>query len=234
MDRFRTRTHKRRCHVSHHSILWSALLCVGTSYANTNDLMAHVNTVGQRALASVPSAGIKVLKTNSLKNQADYKPLIDTLMQQATSNVPQKQHLQPVPNAILFVSFSMPESLLFALADEAADFNIPVVIKGLVQNDFKKTIETFDRLHRKAKKQHLTFNGVSIDPVWFQQFNITAGPALVVSLRPLRCETATVCPNLPFDVVYGNAHLKKGLELIAERGDAAPMTAKHILEQGHV
>ena len=215
-------------------IVLSVLMFSGVSIANMNDDLMAFDATGRRALASIPSDDINALKKSSIKNQADYKPLIDTLMQQATSNVPKKQHLQPVPNAILFVSFSMPESLLFALADEAADFNMPVVIRGLVQNDFKKTIATFERLHREAKKQHLKFNGVSIDPVWFQQFNITSVPALVVSLRPERCETTTVCPNLPFDVVYGNAHLKKGLELIVARGDAAPMTAKHILEQGHV
>jgi conjugal transfer pilus assembly protein TrbC len=210
------------------------MFCMPASHANTNDVIHALQASSALELSGVSGDEIAALKTSSAKNQADYKPLIDKLMQQATSNVPQKQHLQPVPNAILFVSFSMPKSLLFALADEAADFNMPVVIRGLVQNDFKKTIATFERLHREAKKQHLKFNGVSIDPVWFQQFNITSVPALVVSLRPETCETATVCPNLPFDVVYGNAHLKKGLELIVARGDAAPMTAKHILEQGHV
>jgi len=34
--------------------------------------------------------------------------------------------------------------------------------------------------------------------------------------------------------VYGNASIKKGLELIAQKGDAAPQLARTILENGHV
>lgn len=215
-------------------IVFSALMFSFAAYANMNDEIMAIGDSGKHALESVPNADISNLRTNSLKNQEEYKPLIDTIMQQATANLPQKQQLQPVPNAILFVSFSMPDSLLFALADEAAEYHIPVVIRGLIQNDFKQTVETFARLNRDAKKQNLNFSGVSIDPIWFQQFNITAVPALVVNLRPENCAQASLCPNLPFDVVYGNAHLKKSLELIAERGESAALVAKHILEQGYV
>ena len=155
-------------------------------------------------------------------------------MKEAKLGLHNTQGPQAAPDAILFVSFSMPESLLLSLSDQAAQFNIPVVIKGLVNNDFKQTVATFSRLSHEAKKQHLNFKGVSIDPVWFTQFNITAVPALVVSYRPASCDTASICVNQPFDVVYGNAQLKKGLEIIAERGESASLVAKKILEQGHV
>ena len=99
---------------------------------------------------------------------------------------------------------------------------------------FKQTVATFSRLSHEAQKQHLNFKGVSIDPVWFTQFNITAVPALVVSSRPASCHAASVCANQPFDVVYGNTQLKKGLEIIVDRGENASLVAKKILEQGHV
>ena len=107
-------------------------------------------------------------------------------------------------------------------------------MNGLKDNDFKKTIETFASLHQKAEKQHLNFQGISIDPVWFQQFSISKVPALVVTERPAHCEAQTVCINQPFDVVYGNASIKKSLALIAEKGTAGSAIAKKILGDGHV
>ena len=184
--------------------------------------------------AAITNDGIGRLQVISAQVKNDNRALIDAFMKEAKLGLQNKQGPQAAPDAILFVSFSMPESLLLSLSDQAAQFNIPVVIKGLVNNDFKQTVATFSRLSHEAKKQHLNFKGVSIDPVWFTQFNITAVPALVVSYRPASCDTASICVNQPFDVVYGNAQLKKGLEIIAERGESASLVAKKILEQGHV
>lgn len=164
---------------------------------------------------------------------AEPTPIADVLKSAKASN-PLRGPVQSASGAILFVSFSMPESLLFALSDEAAQLHIPVVVNGLVESDFKKTIVTFERLHRHAKKAHLHFEGISIDPVWFQQFQVSSVPALVVTERPTNCQPQTLCENQPFDVVYGNANLKKALALIAEKGDAAPQIAQKILEDGHV
>ena len=127
----------------------------------------------------------------------------------------------------------MPESLLFALCDEAAVFDIPVVVNGLVDNDFRKTIETFVRLHHDAQTQHRRFKGISIDPLWFEQFHITQVPALVLSDTHV-CAPQTLCANQPFDVVYGNASIKRSLSLIRDKGDAAPKLAHAMLENGHV
>ena len=98
--------------------------------------------------------------------------------------------------------------------------------------NYNKTI--VDIFYELAKKNHLNFKGVSIDPLWFEQFNISAVPALVVSARPANCEPQSLCANQAFDVVYGNASLKNSLELVAEKGETASLLAKSILENGHV
>lgn len=208
--------------------------CAAACFANTNDDIAAMQKTGRAQAASISHDRIQTLKVLSEQNQSEHKTLIDTLMSDAKSGLSDKQRAQAADGAMLFVSFSMPEPLLFALADEAATYHIPLVVNGLVDGDFKKTIDTFARLTANAKKQSLTFQGVSIDPVWFQQFHIESVPALVVTTRPEGCDAQTVCINQSFDVIYGNAHVKKGLELIAERGDAAPKLAQTILEQGHV
>lgn len=204
------------------------------SLANTNDDIATYLSQSKRQTSAIPSSTMDVLKIKSSQTQSEHKTLIDTLMQNSKNGLQGKQKPQGAEGAILFVSFSMPDSLLFALADEAAQLHIPVVINGLVKGDFKKTIETFKRLNDEAQKQHLNFKGVSIDPVWFSQFQITSVPALVVT-EPLKaCPQGQSCTNQPFDVVYGNASIKKGLELIAQKGDAAPQLARTILENVHV
>lgn len=212
------------------SLMSWAVLCA----ANPIDGIGWLQGLSTQAESEVSSVTIDNAARASSQTQHDNRALIDSFMNEAKLGLQNKQAPQAAPDAILFVSFSMPESLLLTISDQAAQFNIPVVIKGLVNNDFKQTVATFSRLSHEAQKQHLNFKGVSIDPVWFTQFNITAVPALVVSYRPASCLASSICANQPFDVVYGNTQLKKGLELIAERGEDASLIAKKILEQGHV
>lgn len=211
--------------------LW---ILLSMSYANTNDALMALDAKATAAISSVSTETLKTIKNQSDSQYKVHQDLIATFLAKSKSKLSQKKRLSLEPNAILFVSMSMPESLLFQLADEAAYFGIPIVIRGLVQNDFKATIEMIAHLNQEAKKQHRQFNGVSIDPIWFEQFHIESIPALVVSTGSQDCQRGSICPNLPFDVVYGNVSLKKSLSLIAERGSAAPKVAKDILEKGHV
>lgn len=209
------------------------LLVVNNAVANTNDDIRLYQREGEAQTALVSKNDIASLNAASTGTVADNQALIEQLFSKARATLPKQNSVKEAAGAILFVSFSMPDSLLFAMADEAARFHIPLVINGLVEGDFKKTIATFSRLNAEANKQKLNFQGVSIDPVWFQQFQINSVPALVVS-KATSCVAGTVCSNQSFDVVYGNARIKKSLELIASRGKAAPELAKQILEQGHV
>ncbi|RUQ96656.1 type-F conjugative transfer system pilin assembly protein TrbC [Legionella septentrionalis] len=215
---------------------WVILLLHVTwnAFANTNDEIENYREEGLSQVAHVTGKRIDTLKTRSLQTQLEYQTLIKQFIAEGKNSIPIKQQPQRAHGAVLFVSFSMPEDLLFALADEAAQFKIPVVINGLVNDDFKKTIEAFAHYHAKAKKKHLNFKGVSIDPIWFEQFHISAVPALVVTERPENCEPQALCANQTFDVVYGNASLKKSLELIVKKGESSSLLAKHILENRHV
>lgn len=202
--------------------------------ANTNDDLQRYESMGNRQFSSIPTTTLDEMKSNSEKSQLENQTLVQKFIEQTQGFQRSQQKPKKAPNAILFVSFSMPKALLFKLSDEAAAFDIPVVINGLVDGDFKKTIEMFSNLNRDAQKDHLNFKGISIDPLWFQQFQITSVPALVLSQRPGNCETQTLCPNQTFDVVYGNASIKRSLELIRDKGDSAHSLARALLEQGHV
>src|SRR5580704_13924152 len=162
-------------------LLIACLSWAGFCCSNTNDEISALQALSANAQSEVLSSTMENAASASSQNQNDNRALIDAFMNEAKLGLKNKQGPQGAPDAILFVSFSMPDSLLLGLADQAAQFNIPIVIKGLVNNDFKQTVATFSRLSHEGQKQHLNFKGVSIDPVWFTQFNITAVPALVVS-----------------------------------------------------
>jgi conjugal transfer pilus assembly protein TrbC len=215
------------------SILGSVLVSV-SALANTNDVINKATdaALAQRSLISPETLAQMQHASNqsSINNQS----LIEQIIKVSQQKSPKAQQGQYVDGAVLFVSFSMPESLLFSLGQEAALYKIPVVIKGLIDGDFKKTIATFAKLQAHAQKSHQAFNGVSIDPIWFEQFHITAVPALVVTKRPALCGQELLCKEQTFDVVYGNASLKNSLQLIANKGRHAALLAQSILEQGHV
>ena len=203
-------------------------------FANGNDDIRCYQAQAAAISASMHKSTIDTLRTNAQQNKSEHHAIIDDFLRQAKLTTPVKQQPKSLSGAVLFVSFSMPESLLFALADEAAAFDIPLVINGLVDGDFKKTIDTFSRLHRKAEEKHLNYKGLSIDPIWFEHFQIKSVPALVVSARPSQCEPQTICAAQTFDVVYGNPHVKKALELIASKGESASKLAQEILGPSHV
>lgn len=211
-------------------ILLSSLVCFASfAHANQNDELKIWQQQGALLKKSVSTETLKTLRANAdealVQSKASLLPLI-----KARGN---RLRGQAADGAILFVSFSMPKPLLLALADEAAQFHIPVVIKGLVQGDFNETINTFAALEEEARQRHQRFTGLALDPLWFEQFNITQVPALVITQRIASCEPQTICPNQPFDVVYGNVSIEKGLELLSEKGELKQL-AKTILEQGHV
>lgn len=154
-------------------IMFVSLVCWAvTSLANTNDTIKTYETEGLDALALTSTTQIETLKATSIRTQSEHKSLIDNLMQNAKSGLQGTQKPQAADGAVLFVSFSMPDSLLFALADEAALFNIPVVINGLVEGDFKKTIETFKRLHTEAKNNSLILKGCRLIPSGLLSFKL--------------------------------------------------------------
>jgi len=152
----------------------------------------------------------------SLSEKYRHTPFIESLIQNQKS-MNAAERIQFAKDAVVFVSFSMPDSLLVDLSEQAHAFHIPVVMRGLVENDFKKTLERLALVKAYADKNHNHFYGIAIDPLWFEQFAIRSVPALVVTQRPTDCENQKHCPHQRFDVVYGNTSIKEGLEIIKDK-----------------
>lgn len=101
-----------------------------------------------------------------------------------------------------FVSFSIPEKQLVVLLESAERNNLPIYIRGLVNDDMKSTAKAIQYLAAKYGIQ-----GINIDPVRFDYYGIRAVPALVK-----RCGSK-------FDVVYGNGTIMHALDLIEQQGE---------------
>lgn len=201
------------------------VLCVwaNVSFANIND---DLLVIEDKAKGEVKAYDVLVEKARQ------QQPNFSLQINPGTFSPLQKE-IGEAQEAFLFVSFSMPESLIFSLASEASTYQIPVVIQGLIDDDFKKTIRAFAELKKKAAQTNLRFEGLSIDPVWFSEYQIGSVPAFVLSQRDGGCERQQSCPVKRFDVVYGNASIKNSLQIMSEKGDLKRF-AQMILEQGHV
>lgn len=118
---------------------------------------------------------------------------------------------KPVPQALYFVSFSIPQTGLKRLILDADRFGIPATLRGMVNNDMRQTANAVSQLVNEDQR-----GGVQIDPQAFRRYGINAVPALVVTCG----ET--------YDRIAGNLALQQALTKVAESGECAD-TAKAIL-----
>lgn len=154
------------------------------------------------------------------KSSEKHKDIIDDIKKQSfmiTNKVTGKsQQTHKAPMAIVFVSFSMPDLSLKQIITDAARYHIPVVIRGLIDNSFKKTVARIFELIKENNK-----GGVSINPIWFKRYSINTVPACVVKSGD------------NFDVIYGNIKIKNMLEIIASNGTVG-YVAQSILDEGKI
>ncbi|HCB2859839.1 type-F conjugative transfer system pilin assembly protein TrbC [Klebsiella aerogenes] len=119
-----------------------------------------------------------------------------------------------VPPALYLVSFSIPEDGLKQMLASARRFGIPVVVRGLVHNSFRETVQAVFRLNKGTNQ-----GGVEIDPRPFTRYGIRSVPALVLTCGEQH------------DLLYGNQRIADSLEEIAREGDCRNV-AKTLLKKG--
>jgi len=187
-------------------------ILINTAFANTNSVINQAQKQRVEIIKKFSGQFDEFKKIPTLKTQ-QYQTYIDNLG--VNTKTLSAQFIKPAPQAIVFVSFSMPDLLLQQIMQQAASYQIPVVIRGLYQNSFHATVNKIFKLVKKTNH-----GGVLIDPIWFYKFDIKTVPALVVR------------NNNNFDVIYGNLPLKKALEIIKNRG-RQKVIAEDILEENN-
>jgi type-F conjugative transfer system pilin assembly protein TrbC len=118
---------------------------------------------------------------------------------------------------MVFVSFSMNEASLKQWMQQAERIHAPVVIRGLLDHSFKKTIQKMAELTRD------NHGGMQLDPTLFRKFQIEQVPAVVV-FKEANCPSSQSCVE-DFDVVYGNVTLDYALQTIIDQHDGVSSIA---------
>ena len=104
-------------------------------------------------------------------------------------------------NTKVFVSFSMPTTLMIETLKDCERLNIPAYLNGLYENSMLKTINKIMELTKEVPNLSL-----QIDPFEFSRYEISQVPAIVNNY------------NNCFDVVYGNLSISDALNLIKDKG----------------
>lgn len=144
---------------------------------------------------------------NALNN-----PFVDQLKAQQQKRLAEKQKTRP--QIMMFVSFSMPEMEMKQRVADAADYGIPVILRGMVNNDMRQTATAVGRLVNDSKR-----GGVEIEPTLFRQFGVHTVPQLIVT-----CDGHT-------DRLSGDLSLPEALKKVAETGECAE-TVRQRLKKG--
>jgi type-F conjugative transfer system pilin assembly protein TrbC len=121
---------------------------------------------------------------------------------------------------LIFVSFSMPKSLLWSYQEQAKLYGARVVIRGLVDNDFKKTVQAMDLGDGKIMT-------LDVNPMLFKDYDITKVPSVIIAgdaeSRQVEDKfTGTISLTYALEESISRGHQKefsrKTLKLIKEGG----------------
>ena len=201
---------------------------------NTNDIIRREMLRREKIVKEVTKQNdnFEKYKNKSEQKIQGYRELISSIKEQHVKNAQAKGHIKPAPQVVVFVSFSMPALSLKQIIQDASRYQIPVVVRGLYENSFRKTIEKIFDLVKENNK-----GGILINPNWFKGYDIKAVPAVVVTDRvngnkESKVDKRTYNKEInKSDVVYGNIPLKRALTIIAEQGSMADV-AKNVLSRG--
>lgn len=192
--------------------LLGMLICPAYAAGPAQTDLAHAQQFIDGLIANPP--GNAHLQAASELGQQSSGQMNNTDSQWAQSLARQQQAAagaKPVPQALYFVSFSIPQTGLKRLILDADRFGIPATLRGMVNNDMRQTANAVLQLVNEDQR-----GGVQIDPQAFRRYGINAVPALVVTCG----ET--------YDRIAGNLALQQALTKVAESGECAD-TAKAIL-----
>lgn len=109
----------------------------------------------------------------------------------------------------IFVSFSLPRSLLLSFDETAQKIGARLVIRGLKDNSFKETLKYIQEIRQKGII-------VDIDPESFQQHQINLTPAFVMS------------NGLHYDKIIGNVSVPYVLNKFITEGETSVLSKKYL------
>lgn len=176
-------------------------ICITISLFTSN-VFANLDTDSQQVLTEIEDAKEYVLKEMLTK----YSELQS--LEGQTPEVIKDYNT----NFRIFVSSSMPKSLLKNYAREATKYNATLVFKGLPNGSFKELISLVTEIESDGIKAPM-----QIDDEAFDKFNVSSVPAFVLCNEPgiLKLGKGVTL----YDKITGNIGIKAALEKFADSGE---------------
>ena len=124
---------------------------------------------------------------------------------------------QKEPKMLIFVSSSMPLSLLKAYAKEAKDYNGTLVFKGLPHGSFKELSKLISEIYEDYDQAQSSHAGSIIDDEAFAKFEVTSVPTIILA-EEKECFREVGC-KVTYDKLVGNIGIKAALEKFKDEGE---------------
>ena len=131
---------------------------------------------------------------------------------------------------MIFISFEMPEPTLARLVDQAARARTSLVLRGLVNNSLRDTVERVQRLVGSRQVS------VQIDPQAFDRYAVTQTPTFVLvrdGTLPQPCATGLCVPGDRFARTAGDVSLDYALTHIQRSAPGFSKDAGGFLKRLH-
>lgn len=164
-------------------------------------------------------------KVESLLENKDFQAVVADLQ----DKIPTLQNSPPIRGQaqgelLIFVSFSMGEKALLNIAEEAQLYGATLVLRGLKERSYKKTVLALQKIINK------TGQGFVIDPELYTLFEIQAAPTFILT-KPFQINAAERTQTPLHDKLRGHVSLHYALERFAKEGDLKE-TAHALLDRG--
>lgn len=203
------------------------------AYADDAFSASDISAISARQISNSKAytQDVMNLQAESQKKAAAYTTLASFLQNTALQNSGANTAKDADSGVIVFVSLGMPVLSLRQIITDADRLHIPVVVRGVLNNDFKASAKVlYDVLHPPGEDP--LHGGVEIDPVWFEGFGIAQVPAVVAVPAGVSCTDKTPCTADQFDVLYGNVPIEEALTRIAKNGGVGGSVAASVLAGG--
>lgn len=165
--------------------------------ANKKEYLKHEKSI--KKAVKQAEAAFKKHTENFKVSEEDKGGIIDKIVQNAKNLEIQKKQSK-TKGLIVFVSFSMPKELLLSYHKQAQVHGGRLVMRGLIDNSFKKTISAM----QLSDDQTLIMD---INPNLFKDHSIKRVPTIVLS------------NNNNIDKFTGSVSLKYALDEASSKGD---------------
>lgn len=141
-------------------------------------------------------------------------PFIDTHVGQAVTSPLASRPSSPDDRIrpLILISFGMPDSQIRELLQEAHRLKAAVVIRGLINDNWRDTIAAIHRLSGDG------LSGISIDPTVFDRFNVSRVPTFVLPLERLEPCTQDGCKPVKHVRATGSTSLSYFLDFVSRVG----------------